>query len=143
IAGNVLVPARVIRPDEALGYDLAQEPVEAWDRYSEGERTFAFCANIAAAEDLAKAFRAVGVRAAVISEKTSRNDRKKIMQDFRQGRIVVICNVNTMTEGVNVPDVRCVMLCTAFGTAGRMIQATGRAMRGSDGKRDAIVIDLV
>jgi len=138
-----LVPARVYRPSTSLGNDLAQDPVDAWAKYSEGSRTFLFCGRVIDAHAWAQRFRDEGVPADVIEAKTPTRERDESLARFKAGQLKVICNVNTLTEGVDVPEARTVMLARKFGHVGGYLQAVGRALRAARGKADAILIDLV
>lgn len=143
IAANYLVPARVHRPSRYLGNDLAQDPVAAWLALSEGSRTFMFCSRVIAAYAWAKRFRRAGVRAEVIEGETPTRAREETLALFAKGTVRVIVNVNTMTEGVDVPEARTVLLARSFGHVGGYIQAVGRALRSAPNKPDMILIDLV
>ena len=142
INGGFLVPVRAYRPAACLGNDLAQDPVEAWLNLSEGSRAFVFCPRVEIAEATAQLFRDAGVIAATIEAETPSRERDRILADFRRGHVKVITNVNTMTEGVDVPEARTVILAKAYGHAGAFMQACGRALRTAKGKEDAIMIDL-
>ena len=143
IANGWLVPARVYRPATTLGNDLAQDPVTAWRLYSEGSRTFVFCGRVAVAHAWAQRFRDVGVRAAVVDASTPKTERDETLALFKRGTVRVIVNVNTMTEGVDVPEARTIILARAFGHVGSYLQAAGRGLRSAFEKRDMILIDLV
>jgi len=142
IAGGFLVPARVLQPPMQLGNDLAQEPVTAWEKYSEGSRTFLFCPRVEIAEFYAKAFRDRGILFGVIEANTPRVEREELLARFRTGALRGLANVNTLTEGIDVPEARCVMLARGFGHVGAYLQAVGRVLRPAKDKADAIVIDL-
>lgn len=143
IEKGYLVPARVIRPIENLGNNLAMDPVEAWLRYSEGDKTFAFFGRVEIAEDYAERFcKIAGIRAEVIEAKTNKTWRDDVLASLNAGQLDMVTNVYTMTEGVDVPPVRVALLCKAFGFAGALIQAVGRTLRTAEGKQDAIIIDL-
>lgn len=143
VAGGYLVSARVLQPPMNLGSDLAQDPVEAWTKHSEGSQTFVFCARVPIAHDVAQRFRSLGVQADTIEANTSKRDRDEALERFRRGTLRVLTNVNTLTEGVDVPEARCVVLARAFGHVGGYLQAVGRVLRPASGKADAIVIDLI
>lgn len=142
IAAGHLVSARVYRPSENLGNDLAQDPLEAWKKCSEGSRSFVFCARVDGAFALAQRFRDAGISAGTIECNTPKRDRDDLLERFRRGTLTVLTNVNTLTEGVDVPEARCVILARSFGHVGGFLQAAGRALRPAKGKPDAIVVDL-
>lgn len=61
-----------------------------------------------------------------------RNDEtnRRIMQEFREGKYDVIVNVKMLTEGVDVPDVKTVMVTRQTTSNILMTQMIGRALRG-------------
>lgn len=91
---------------------------------------------------VAKRFRDVGVVAGTIEANTPIREREDLLDRFKRGSLRVLTNVNTLTEGVDVPEARTVILARAFGHVGGFLQAAGRALRPADGKADAILIDL-
>lgn len=142
IDGGFLVPACVYQPPEPLGNDLAQDPFDAWVRYAGGTRSFVFSARVAIAYATAQRFRDHGVMAQTIEAESAGRDRKDALDGFHAGSVKVITNVNTMTEGIDVPDAGCAVLARSFGHVGAYLQAVGRVLRPSRGKKRAIVIDL-
>lgn len=61
-----------------------------------------------------------------------RNDEmnRQIMQDFRNGLYEVVVNVRMLTEGVDVPDVKTVMITRQTTSNILLTQMIGRALRG-------------
>ena len=55
---------------------------------------------------------------------------EEIMQDFRNGKYDVIVNVKMLTEGVDVPDVKTVMITRQTTSNILLTQMIGRALRG-------------
>jgi superfamily II DNA or RNA helicase len=142
LAEGYIVPVRLYQPERFLGADLAKDPVEAWLALANRSQAFVFCARVAIAEALAERFR-LHVPAACISAETPTEEREKALRDFREGRLRVITNVDTMTEGIDVPELRCIILAKGCDHVSTYLQATGRGLRACAGKLDAIVIDLV
>ena len=60
----------------------------------------------------------------------SNKDNERIMQDFRNGKYDVIVNVKMLTEGVDVPDVKTVMITRQTTSPILYTQMIGRALRG-------------
>jgi superfamily II DNA or RNA helicase len=142
IRDGFLVPVRMYQPVKNLHQHLVKDPFEVWRDLSEGSQAFVFCARVAIAEELAQRFRDNGVSAECIEANTSKGERDDAMERFARGTLRVIVNVNTMTEGVDVPEVRTIILARLFGHVGEYLQAVGRGLRVAKGKPDAIVIDL-
>jgi superfamily II DNA or RNA helicase len=127
IAEGFLCDAVCYQPPEALQGGLALDPVEAWQKYSGGMPGFAFMPTIAAARKLAAEFNAIGIQSACIDAKTPKDQRRDILARFAAGELHVITNVDTMTEGVDVPRAGAAMLCRSFLTVGAYLQACGRS----------------
>jgi len=94
-------------------------------------------------EYLVEKLKEQGIRAAAVYSKISAGDTKhtgtgrrkdeenrKAMQDFRDGKIDVLINVQMLTEGVDVPDVKTVMITRQTTSSILLTQMIGRALRG-------------
>jgi hypothetical protein len=57
-------------------------------------------------------------------------ENRKAMNDFRAGKIDVLVNVEMLTEGVDVPDVKTVMITRQTTSNILLTQMIGRALRG-------------
>lgn len=143
VRDGFLVQAAVYQPPQSMGGDLAQDPLVAYQRYAEGSQAFIFCGNVEVAESLATRFNEAGVVARCIEAKTPKPLRQARIDAFRRGELRVITNVNTMTEGVDVPQARTVILARAFRHVGAYLQAAGRVLRPHPSKPHALIIDLV
>lgn len=142
VAGQWLVPAVVAQPDRDLGNNFARDPIEAWQTYGGGAQSFIACARVDAAQEYAKRLRSLGVLAETVHAETPTLERASIMERFRERHLRVLCFVDTLTEGVDVPEVACVVLAKNFGHVSGYIQTTGRVLRPSSGKASAMVVDL-
>jgi superfamily II DNA or RNA helicase len=65
----------------------------------------------------------------------------QILENFRNGEILVLCQHSIIIEGVDVPDVECIQIVRPTKSIGIWFQALGRGLRVADGKSHAIVID--
>ncbi|HEV2606757.1 MAG TPA: DEAD/DEAH box helicase [Xanthomonadaceae bacterium] len=101
-----------------------------------GKRAVCFAMNVAHSQHLAAEFNLNGVPAAHIDGTTPSTERKRILNDFADGRIRVLCNVELVTTGFdlsaqvgrNVP-VECVILCRPTMSLALFLQMVGRALR--------------
>jgi DNA repair protein RadD len=142
LAGGYIVPVRVFRPERYIGSDLAQEPVDAWLQHGENGLTFAFFSRVAEALRARDRWRSRGVKAENIECATATSWRDMALEMFSMRAVTVLTSVDTLTEGVNVPEARVAVSCRAFDHVAGMLQAFGRVLRASPGKADAIIIDL-
>lgn len=140
-----LLPVRLYRPKTNLGRDWAQAPFDAWSEYGEGDRTFVFCSRVEYAQSVRDAFHGMGVPAAVMEADTPQRTRERLLEEFERGRVLVLCSVGCLTEGIDVPSARCAILARGYQHVSNYLQAAGRVLRPSTDthKRDAIVLDLV
>ncbi len=67
---------------------------------------------------------------AELRNKRTATDNERIIKDFSEGKYDVLINVRMLTEGVDVPDVKTVMLTRQTTSSILMTQMIGRALRG-------------
>ena len=116
--------------------------VEHYRKLANGEKAICYCHSIEASLDLAEEFRDQEIKAEHIDAKTPKSDRKKIIEDFRSGKIQVLTNVDLIGEGFDVPDCSTVILLRPTQSLSLYIQQSMRGMRYRPGKI-ATVIDHV
>lgn len=119
-----------------------QQMVQAWLERGENRITMAFTPTVATSRELATEFGKAGVRAAHVDGGTPKEDRRRLFDDLRAGRVQVLCNVGVATEGFDAPIVSCVLMCRPTKSRGLYAQMLGRGLRLSPGKTDCLVIDL-
>ena len=127
---------------EQLNRKVIAAPVRAFFKYASDRRTIFFAINRRDSEQVAESLRARGVRAAHVDGKTTKRFRDQIMAEFRRGDIQVLCNVDIVSEGTDVPQCDCVMIGLPTLSVVRYLQMNGRPMRPDHG-RDALSLDLV
>lgn len=105
-----------------------------------GKKAVCYCASVKHSERTAEEFRAAGIAAAHIDGNTPKPERARIIAAFRRGEIRILCNVDLISEGFDVPDCECSILLRPTKSLTLYIQQSMRCMRYRHGKR-AIVID--
>ena len=116
--------------------------IKTYERFAKGERAIAYCVSVEHARRTAEAFNSAGIRAKVLSAGTPAKQRKKVLDDFRNGLITVLCNVGIISEGVSIDEVTCCMLLRPTESVALGIQQMMRCMRYLPGKT-AKIIDFV
>lgn len=76
-------------------------------------------------------------------EKMSQYKRNRILSDFAEGTINVVCAVDIFNEGIDVPDVNILVFQRVTHSRRIFIQQLGRGLRISEGKDKVIVLDFV
>jgi len=115
--------------------------VDAWMQMGLSKQTIVYPQSVALSKEYCLAFRDYGIAAAHIDANTSPNERKRILDDFRDHRINVLCQHSIVIEGVDIPDIECVQFVRATNSLNIWWQAIGRGMRPHPNKEHLIVID--
>lgn len=117
--------------------------VAAWLEHAKGLPTIAFTAGVAHAEALANAFRAQGVRAEALSGETPKDERRRMLDRYRDRQTEVVCNCMVLTEGTDLPLTEVILHARPTQSATLYEQMTGRGLRLWPGKSRCVVLDLV
>lgn len=128
--------------DEALGKTIFGDVYQKWQKYAEGQKTIIYCHSIEYSKSVADYFTKQGIKAVHVDSKTPSAERDQIMQDFKDGKILVLCNVDLISEGFNVPDCSCSLLMRPTKSLVIFIQQSMRCMRYVPGKI-ATILDMV
>lgn len=119
---------------------LVADVVENWLRFGKNLPTLCFGVDRPHAALLAQQFEEAGVSTAYVDANTPREERAVIGKRFAAGEIKVICNIATMTTGVDL-DVRCLILARPTKSEILFTQIIGRALRPAPGKGEALIFD--
>ena len=134
----------VIKDLEQLMSDRAiySDVLKSWERLAKGQKTIAYCVSVKHAQETAKMFSEAGYPAVEIDGGTPPKKRSEIMCDFRDGKIMVLCNVGIISEGVSIDDVTCCLLLRPTESHALYWQQAMRCMRYQPNKV-ATIIDCV
>ena len=125
--------------------EIIGDCIEHYNRLCPGKRAIVYCAGIAHSEHTAQMFRDAGISAAHIDGETPSEVRKTVIEQFRIGKTRVLCNVDLISEGFDVPAMEAVILCRPTQSLTLHIQQSMRAMRpdAKNPEKTAIIIDHV
>ncbi len=116
--------------------------IKSWRKFANGMQTVVYCCSIAHSQKTAEIFNDAGISAMHFDGKTSKSERKQIVDDFRDGKFKVLVNCDLISMGFDMPDINCVMLLRPTQSASLFIQQSGRALRYKPNKR-AVIVDMV
>ncbi len=122
--------------------DIISDVVRTWQRLAKGKKTIIFGCSVAHIKHIVERFNAIGVSAAEVNYRTGDLDKKEELQKFADDQTTVLCSVELLTKGFDSPAVEVCMMAVATKSITKWIQATGRALRTSEGKKEALIIDL-
>ncbi len=120
----------------ALVANIIKTYQEKWGK----GKTLCFGVDCAHAQMLQARFLAAGISCGYQDANTTRLERAEIKKKFHDGTYEVVCNVGTLTTGVDW-DVRCLSLARPTKSEMLFVQIIGRALRTAEGKEKAIILD--
>lgn len=120
---------------------ITGDAVRHYLRLAAGKRAIAFCASVKHSEHVAASFRAAGVRAQHFDGGTDDSARERIVRRFADGDIDVLCNVDLVGEGFDVPACEVAILLRPTQSLIMFLQQVGRALRPAPGKEAALILD--
>ena len=149
--GRRLTPKSVNRTIFVSGWNdaVVLELKSAWTEQA-SPRGIVFCGTIQHALRMTDRINALGFcRAAALLSQTATGaavapyERNRILSDFDDGQIQIVCTVDIFNEGVDVPDVNIIVFQRVTHSRRIFVQQLGRGLRLSPGKRSVIVLDFV
>lgn len=103
------------------------------------KHTLVFCASVAQAEELSGKIEG----SCVVSAKTEKKLRDRIVKDFKSGLIRVVFNVECLTTGFDFPSLDCVVVLRPTNSIRLHVQMLGRGVRRAEGKKTCDIVDMV
>lgn len=107
-----------------------------------GKKAICYCASIRHSKAMAAEFQAAGINAVHFDGDTPKKERGRIIEDFRNGRIQILCNVDLISVGFDCPDCECCILLRPTMSTALYIQQACRALRPAPNKT-AVILDHV
>lgn len=116
---------------------------ESVRQYAHGKKGIVYAVSISHARNITSYYKEHGMNAVAIDSKTPARLRKEMVEDFRQGKIKVLVNVDVFSEGFDCPDVEFVQMARPTLSLAKYLQQVGRGLRKTDGKETCMLIDNV
>lgn len=114
-----------------------------YKRICNGVPAIAFCASVKHAENVASEFNSNGISAIAVSGKTKENDRQEIFKGLANGKYLVVCSCDLVSEGFDVPICGAAICLRPTQSLSLCLQQWGRTTRVAPGKQFAYIIDHV
>lgn len=97
--------------------------------------------SIEDAETFAEQLTAHGLHASAIHSKLPRDRIKATLERLRTGEIFAAVHVNMLSEGIDLPWLRWLLMRRPVGSRVRFCQEVGRVLRAAPGKNEALLLD--
>ena len=108
------------------------------------KRVAVYCPTITAAMRAAIAISDVaGWKTEVITGNMSQAQRAIIFKAFRAGEVRVLCSVDTITTGFDLPALDCIVCLRPTLSSSLWVQIQGRGTRLFEGKKNCLLLDYV
>jgi DNA repair protein RadD len=126
---------------------ITGDAIKHWQQHANGMRAVAFCVSVEHSKHVAAEFNAAGIPAAHIDGGIDDGERDKAIIDFAAGRVLVLCNVNIVSEGFDLGSIAqtdvtidCLIDLAPTQSLVNFMQRAGRALRPAPGKV-AVLLD--
>lgn len=134
--------------ERAMADLLNQDRIRAsilgtYEKFAKGKKGIVYTINRLHNQMLASLFSAHGYNVAYIDSLTPKEERNSTVQDFRDGKLDIIFNVNIFSEGFDCPDVEFIQLARPTKSLSMYLQQVGRGFRISEGKEKVLFLDNV
>lgn len=117
--------------------------VKAYLDYANGKKGIVYTINKQHNKNLCEEFKEKGISCVAIDSDTPKDLREKYIEDFRNGKYSIICNVNLFSEGFDCPDIEFIQLARPTKSLALYLQQVGRGLRISENKEKTLFLDNV
>lgn len=101
-----------------------------------------FCSGIDHATHVRDLVRERGVSCETLSADTDKLERRRVIQEYKAGRVKALTSMNLLTTGFNVPQVDLIALLRPTKSPSLYVQTVGRGTRPYPDKRNCLVLDF-
>lgn len=120
---------------------LVGDIVSTWQQRAAGKRTVVYATSVEHSRQIEAAFKAAGVRVEHLDGSTPKALRDAILFRLREAYTTVVCNVQVLEEGWDLPALDCAIVARPTASLCLHLQMIGRIMRAAEGKAGAVVLD--
>jgi len=128
--------------EDAVSHKIYSHTVDEYLAKADGKQAVVYTYSVEAANHLATEFTARGITAEAIDATTPAQVRDMAVQAFRDQQLKVLVNVNLFTEGIDLPNVDCVIMVRPTMSLALYMQFSMRCLNPRAGKV-ATIIDQV
>ena len=125
---------------QAMSTKIFGHIVKQYKRIANGMQAVVYTYSIDSAIKIAAEFNSEGISAVEVDGTTSKEKRDLAVRKFRDQEIKILVNVNLFTEGVDLPNVDCVIMARPTASLALYLQFSMRCLNPRPGKT-AIIID--
>ena len=119
--------------------------VDNYERLCKGQKCLVFCCSSEQTINLTREFCERGIEAKYClsgdfdEDEDYSGERKAVVEAFARGEFPVLVNYGLFTTGIDIPDIKVVMLMFSTTSLVKYLQCLGRASRIADGKNGEFI----
>ena len=106
-------------------------------------RALGFCVSIGHARFMTESFRNAGIPAVAITSESPQEERARAAVMLREREVNVLFTVDLFNEGVDIPQIDCVLFLRPTESSTVFLQQLGRGLRRDTGKDVCLVLDFI
>lgn len=106
-------------------------------------RALGFCVSKEHAHYMARKFSDAGLVSVALTGDDAPDDRARVLRELQAGKLRCVFSVEVLGEGVDVPDVDCLLLLRPTASPTVFAQQLGRGLRRAERKSHLTVLDLI
>lgn len=122
---------------------IRAELYKSYKKFADGKKGIIYAIDRRHAANILDLYASHGVSIRMIDGTTPAEERQSIIDDFKDGVVRVIVNVNIFSEGFDCPDIEFIQLARPTRSLTMYLQQVGRGLRISDSKEKSLILDNV
>lgn len=122
---------------------ITGDAVDHYKKLCDGVPAVAFCSSVKHAIHVAEEFRNQGYKAYAVDGGMEDKERTRILDGLGNGSVDIVTSCDLISEGTDIPAIECAILLRPTQSESLYIQQVGRALRTSDNKDYAFILDHV
>jgi len=115
---------------------------EAYFEHLQKRKTLAFFPGVEMSRDFVQLLQDNGVSAAHLDGETPKNERDRIIDEYKRGDIMILSNCQVLTEGFDAPRTSAILLARPTHSDVLFTQIIGRGVRIAEGKTECLLLDM-
>jgi superfamily II DNA or RNA helicase len=123
--------------------NAASVVADAYAKFAADRPGVVFVPTVDTAKTMAEVLQKAGIRTAAVWGDMPKEERAATLKAYADGDIQVLTNAMLLTEGWDAPWASCAVIARPTKSAALYVQMVGRVLRPWQGKRDALVLDVM
>ncbi|SKA20001.1 DEAD/DEAH box helicase [Consotaella salsifontis] len=124
-------------------FEVTRAAIDEVCAYGHDRKTWLlFCSGLEHAYHVRDEIRSRGISCETVAGETPSDERRRILEEFKAGRIRAVTNNAVMTTGTNIPGIDLLAMMRPTLSASLYVQMIGRGLRLAPGKENCLVLDF-